>query len=499
MSLRKNRSARARLIQRVSILGIITAGLCVLVGSINRTPVDGSTDVIGAPEQAIWEDGELIPPLPGDPDLRMAAIEQARASTASRPARAPDVTYQAVRSGNVAEPQFSSGGAGDLSSGTRYIPTAADLANINLKIPDDFVLSPDVVRELSKGGVVDAAGLTPNASLAQSLITQWHGIDQTGLTPPDCDLAVSTEYVALVVNDEYAVYDKCGTQLWHESLADLTNDFGFIFDPKIFFDEWSHRWVIAFVVRKVATQEAWIRVVVSEDDTPPGIGGHWWYDFDWTFHSGDWGDYPDLGFGMSCVYITTNDFNWSSSFQGARITVLDKSQIYGGTGASVSEFFAPTNPGDGTPAFAIRASEMLAFSGTYFLVNSKQGGGSFLTLWEITGAPASPVLNGYNMPVGTYDDPPPLEQPNATYVDCGDARLLTAKYRGYRLWTAHGQRVTWGEPDDRSAIEVYIIDTSTRTVSQESGGYGATGLWAYSSRPAILITWRAARLAAAVF
>jgi hypothetical protein len=442
------------------------------------TPAPGTVEA----DEAIWVDGELVPPLPKDPAKRRAAIDQARANAAAN-AGVPDVTYQPVTSA-LTEPIFSS----ELAErpGGEYRPTADDVRSINLKLPDDFELPAEVVAALGKEGTLDSATEAEvEGILAQALIQDFHGIDQTELRPPDPDIAVSPDYVVLVVNDEFAVYNKCGTQLHQASLSTLTNLDTFLFDPKVVYDEWDNRWILSFAAKNNPTNEAWICLTISQTSMPMGLGAHWTYNYVWTNNGGWWGDYPDLGCDPDAVYITTNDFNWSSpaSFQRARITCLDKAEIYVGAGSYRDDFFAMTNPGDATLAFAIRAAEMNSDPGEYYLVNSKSGGGSILTFWEITGTVAAPVLNGYNVPVGAYDDPPPLLQGNGTYVDCGDARLLTAKYYVSRLWTTHGQRVNWGEATDRSAVEIYLIDTINRVLSQETGSFGAAGF--YYAYPAV--------------
>jgi hypothetical protein len=434
------------------------------------------------PDEAIWVEGELVPPLPKDPAKRRAAIDQVRASAAADQG-APDVTYQPVTSVPTV-PVFSS----ELASGPRsgYQPTAEDMRSINLKLPDDFELPPEVLSALSKEGTIDpATEVEMEGILAQALIQDFHGIDQTTLRPPDPDIAVSSDYIVLVVNDVFAVYNKCGTQLHQASLSTLTNLGVFLFDPKVVYDEWDDRWIMSYAAKNTPTSESWICLTISQTSTPMGLGAHWTYNYVWTNNGGWWGDYPDLGCDPDAVYLTTNDFNWSNPaiFQRARITCLEKSQIYVGAGSARHDFFAMTNPGDGTLAFAIRAAEMNSDPGEYYLVNSKSGGGSILTFWEITGTAALPVLNGYNVAVGAYDDPPPLLQGNGTYVDCGDARLLSAKYYVSRLWTTHGRRYNWGEAVDRSVVEIYLINTATRVLSEQSGPLGSPGY--YYAYPAV--------------
>ena len=129
-----------------------------------------------------------------------------------------------------------------------------------------------------------------------------------------------------------------------------------------------------------------------------------------------------------------------SSSEGRAGCVLDKLEIYPALMSFRDEFFAMTNPGDGTLAFALRAAEMKSDPGEYYLVSSKSGGAAFLSWFEIYGTPASgPTLGSFNIPCGTYNNPPNMPQGNGTFADCGDARLMNARYYLSRVWTTHAQ------------------------------------------------------------
>lgn len=448
--------------------GVTVDATVVTTGAANVAPADA----------AVWKDGELVA-LPKDAEKRRAARAEARANTAAKKTRIPAATYTPVLSG-ATEPVTRGKWANPFpQSVARPEPLAWDRANMNIHLPDDFVLPADVLARITEesGHIDRAAEMEMSSVVAQSLIQSFHGISQTTLTPPDCDIAVGPQHVVVVVNSDYAVFDYCGNQLAAGDLGDLAGYDYFLFDPKVIYDEWDDRWLISFAARDTPNQIGYIRLVISSGSEPPGIGNYWWYTYNWSGSSGGWwGDYPDLGFDADAVYITTNDFNWSNPavFQRARITVLDKTEIYNSAGSVRHDFYAMTNPGDGTLAFALRPAEMKSDPGEYYLVSSKPGGASFLSWFEILGTPSTTLtLNSYSIPCGTYDNPPNMLQGDGTYADCGDARLLCAKYYLSRLWTTHAQRINYtGGAGDESAIEVYIIDTVNRTIAQESGGWG---------------------------
>lgn len=440
------------------------------------------------PDEALWETGELLPPLPRDPHKRREAIVKARANAIAASMGGDGVVYSGAASLTRVEPTF--GSMSNIRHDIKpYIPPEVlrGVRTFNLKLPDDFTLSKDELRRLSQTST-STRDKIPEGALAHALIQDFEGIDQTTLTPPDCDIAAGPEHVMVVVNASFAIYDKCGNQISEQTFASFLGDAtSFLFDPKVIYDVWDQRWVMSIVARRDATSQCWIVVSVSSSNDPTDTW--WWYYFDITLDGGTptsfWGDYPDLGADPDAVYITTNQFTFPPVriFQYAKIRILDKSEIYTASPAGHYDFTNINNPGDGTKAFSLRASKMHGWPGNYWLINSKAGGGTIMSLWAITDPLGTPALTGYNINApSAYDAPPPAEQPNGTYVDCGDARLLTASYRGGYLWTGNGQRKDTGEGIDRSEAHVYQINTVAKNV------YMTASVWTpgyYFAYPAI--------------
>ncbi|MFH1755857.1 MAG: T9SS type A sorting domain-containing protein [Candidatus Latescibacterota bacterium] len=447
-----------------------------------------SAKSIELPDEARWEHGELLPPLPRDMQQRAEAIAKAQSNALAASAGADGVVYSGAAARSKVEPSFAS--LREISRRiTPYIPPEVVKGDksYNLKLPDTFELSKAELQRISRESP-SSPDEAPAKPPAHALIQEFEGIDQTALTPPDCDIASGPEYIMVVVNASFAIYDKCGNQITETTFADFLGDAtSFLFDPKVIYDVWDSRWVMSLAARRDADSECDIVVIISASDDP--TGGWWWYYFDITLDGSTptnfWGDYPDLGADPNAVYITTNQFTFPpiKLFQYAKIRILDKSEIYNATAAGWYDFTNMNNPGDGTKAFSLRAARMHAWPGNYWLVNSKSEGGSILSLWSVTGPFGTPALTGYNIPVAAaYDDPPPAEQPNGTYVDCGDARLLTASYRDGYLWTGMGQRKNTGEAVDRSEAHVYQIHTIAKSI------YFTGGLWQagyYYAYPAI--------------
>ncbi|NIM65324.1 MAG: T9SS type A sorting domain-containing protein [Candidatus Latescibacteria bacterium] len=448
--------------------------------------ISPAADQLELPDEARWENGELIPPLPRDPQKREEAMAQLRAKPPVTALRPGDVVYYGVPSAMKVEPKMV--WTDDARPKIKpYIPPEVlqGERTHNLKLPDEFTLSKEELQRLSEEHPASQDD-GPMAPQAPALIQDFEGIDQTTLTPPDCDIAAGPEHVMVVVNSSFAIYDKCGNNLREETFASFLGDAtNFLFDPKVIYDAFDGRWVMSIVARNNATSEGYVVIIVSDDNNP--VGAWWSYYFDFTLDGGtptnNWPDYPDIGMDHIALYITSNQFTFPPySFQYAKIRILDKSEIYNAVGASWYDFRNMLNPGDNLRAFTLRPSKMRTLPPQYWLVNSVSYGGNFLTLWAITDPLGTPSLTGYNVPVVAYDDPPPVIQPNGTRVDCGDARLQNASYGNGRLWTGCAERHNWGEADDRSRLQMYQINTNTQSIFWELG-WGSPGY--YYAYPAV--------------
>ncbi|HEU4929199.1 MAG TPA: hypothetical protein VFU38_05165, partial [Candidatus Krumholzibacteria bacterium] len=419
------------------------------------------------PEQAHWENGELMAPLPSDEMLRRAALDQALASAMARPNNGTQ--HATGGSGGMAAPDGARSTADRIPDVKPFIPADVRAGDVtwNLKLPDQFDIDPAVFRGVGADGKPLTQALRDkglNATFAPALTQWWESIGQTNLRPPDCDVSAGPSHVISVVNARFAIYDKCGNNLYENDIAAFVgNGVDFFFDPKVHYDVWDGRWFITCCVRNNGTQQSWVLLLFSDDSDP--IGAWNWYYLDFDIDGGTptafWADYQDIGTSPDGIHITSNQFNWAAPpvFQYAKIRNLDKADVLNLGGICWWDFWSLTNPANGSLAFTLRVADMNTWPGEQLFVNSVSFGGNFLTVWRLLGPACAPVsLTSFNLPVNVYDDPPPMQQPNATFVDCGDARLLNASYANSRIWTGQGIRHNFGEPVDRSVVRVYQFD-----------------------------------------
>lgn len=251
------------------------------------------------------------------------------------------------------------------------------------------------------------ATIDPNANTGGDVVynlMNFPGTPQSGWTPADCDVAhggPSSGYqVVVVINETIRVY-RAGLNngmLLSSTLQTWFNNVGAvpsIFDPKVFWDPWNSRWVLLGLGRNAAINESYYYVSVSQTNDATGL----WWNYRLNAHVNGsintlfWADYPGLAFNMSCVFITSNQYNNSNAFQYAKIRTLRKNQLYSGAALGWYDFWNMAN-GDASTAFTLKPAHMwtqpVADTSQYF-INTKSGGWNSVTFWRIN-RPASNAM-----------------------------------------------------------------------------------------------------------
>lgn len=379
-----------------------------------------------------------------------------------------------------------------------------------LSADTDDTLTEDVSTEVAESPTYEVLdfedvpedlvlGREPGA-LAPAATHSFEGTPQTGFRPPDCALAVGPSDVLVAVNVDLAAYRKDGslrfrwpgmTSLFSSVLPSGAG----LFDPKLAYDHYASRWIVVVAARRQSPAGSWIMLGVSQGADPGGAWWVWALDFavDGSTPSGNWADYPMLGFDTQGIYITTNQFPFAGGggFSYAKLRILNKAEVYAGAALQWYDFWNLRNP-DNSLAFTVQST--MHFRGTggnppAYFCNALWPSGTTLTLWQLDDPlahwrGAQPSLQAHRVACRNYDLPPDAEQPDtAIRVETNDSRLLSSVFQfvggTQRLWTAHTSKITWaGDSVARSAVQWYEIDTTTRQVVQQ-GGFGTTGFYYY--------------------
>jgi hypothetical protein len=176
-------------------------------------------------------------------------------------------------------------------------------------------------------------------ALAPTSLGSFEGIPQTAFRPPDPTLAVGPNDVMVAVNVDLVGYNKAGIQTFR--WANFTALFNPVmppgpppqlFDPKLAYDHYTNRWIVCIAARRAAPQGSWIMMGVSQTANPAGPYWIWATDAttDGPNPSGNWSDYPMLGFDTQGIYVSTNQFGFSAGFSYAKVRIFNKAELYAG-------------------------------------------------------------------------------------------------------------------------------------------------------------------------
>jgi hypothetical protein len=345
------------------------------------------------------------------------------------------------------------------------------------------------------------------ASAAQAPVSEasFLGIAGKGpIAPSDTTGAAGTARVVTAVNIEYAIWDKAAAAVpaatpaplvagTLESLAPGLPGGAFVFDPKVVYDPYRGRFVIAFLAGHgppftPGFRKSWIVVVAIPEATATDTGT-WCRRVLRGDHiprnGAQFADYPGLGLDKKRIYVTTNQFRFGGAerFEYAQILAITKSSLYRcGKRAKVEAFGGrETRDPRGEQAFTIQPAITETDTGANppeYLVSFQDRScgpacGKRLTVWRIKArrrgglqlsADAVPVARGRIAPLGTQKDGSPTCAPIEHCWDAGDLRLVTAFFdadRG-RLYTGHAVRADIAPGDGylESAVNWYEIDPS---------------------------------------
>ncbi len=328
-------------------------------------------------------------------------------------------------------------------------------------------------------GVEDEAGGSSTEALPA--IFAFDSIGPNDLDPPDPDIAVGPNHIAVVTNDDFAVYDKCGNELFRRDAEVFfgTPPADLVFDPKVIYDPWNNRWVMLWHVRNFDTDRGRIILAISTGGTPWGVGGWYFYDYNVVQDAGtadaSWPDYFDLGYSQNFITISGNMFEFPDAlgnrpFRWARHIIFDKSEIYN-QATSFRVSFSDLRNGDGSRAFAPRAvQQQWQFGGLDgVFISSRPGGGDELEIWRLTNAFDTNNLARATINVNNYTLPPAATQPNGGLLDTIGARLMPAVLTN-DIANGNGLEIFTALTTARSgnaAIRQYRIDATNNNVETD--------------------------------
>ena len=430
----------------------------------------------------------LFPALPGFLVCCLCGAFGNEAACAASSPSAPgtDAPQAASMSGSTitsyvpfAQESFDAGKAlapatGSAATAQRAIPfRRVPRHEISATPTGDFVTSPAL-----QSNAIPA----PAAPAAPPVSNGFAGLADPGnVIPPDTMGAAGLAHLVSALNSGVGVFDKAtGTKLSEVTLNGFFASLGTgagqpansTFDPKIAYDQYTGRFVIA-TLGGGASPNSWLLISVSATSDPTGTWFKWAIDADLVngVQTGNWADYTGLGLDNNNLYLTANMFSNAGVYQYAMVWVIPKSQLLTGSNP-VTWFEFPNPPGvTGTlqPVHAYGTSsagyiiQEGASSSTPPRVSLKiatisSSGG--VTVWTDLGH----VRVAYYPATAMLPQAPQLGSTHL--IDTGDQRLINAVSRNGSIWTTH---TVSDNTNAKTEVAWYQIDPAAASPSFPGG------------------------------
>lgn len=321
------------------------------------------------------------------------------------------------------------------------------------------------------------------------LVKSFQGFNDPGnYIPPDQYIAAGPTHIMAVDNNRFRIFSKEG-----RLIKNIVIDYWFAntvssvspFDPKVSYDHYAKRWIMVWLNVNETTQKSYFLLSVSDDSIPAGT----WYN--WALPSNvngstpinSWGDYEGVGFDDKAIYITANQFGFSSNFQGSKIRIIEKSQLYNNNAGQVvwTDLWDIREPNNlSARTFGIRPSiHLTATDDFYLMCHAPYQTGTFFSLYKISNPVTNPVMTAVNVPVTQYSAAPQANQlgGGTPLIESGDVALrFEPVYKNGFIWCTHQVRNAPGSP--YSSVRYLKINTTSNT-TVEDVAMGADGYWHY--------------------
>jgi len=310
-------------------------------------------------------------------------------------------------------------------------------------------------------------------------------LDPGGYIPPDPYMAAGPNQIIACDNGRFRIWDKQGNliktidgDIWCNAALPGAS----VFDPKISYDNFAKRWIMVWLHQQDSPQKSFFIISVSKDSSAIGQWNMWAVPSNTTGSTtvSNWGDYQGVGFDQQAIYITSNQFQFGGNFQGSKIRIFSKAQLYAVAPGTVgwTDFWDIREPNNlGQRTFGVRPAVMHTPSSEYYLTaQSPYTTGSFFVLYKITNPVTSPVLTAVNVPVTSYSSPSNANQlGGGDRLESGGSGILNEpKFRNGFLWVVHSIRS--GTGNAYSSVRYVKINTATNT-AVEDGAMGVDGYW----------------------
>ena len=305
----------------------------------------------------------------------------------------------------------------------------------------NFFPSPDVPTQVSLQVhpaattlVSSTTHLVTSTSTVTDVDYSWNGItfaQSGGYYPPDNALAAGANVVITAENDAIQITTLQGASPQTESLNTFFSSVMlsgyFLSDPRVLYDAANHQFIVAVDEVSNNLNASNILLAVSKSDlssTPlslfPSLGSA-----DWHFGTASttyslngtttWADQPLVSVDGHNIYVSTNQFSASGSYQGSALSVFDYGlSKVGNPMISASPSYQPTAIGD-------------VLTGGEYLVSDTHN--SLSIFKSVGGSNTAPVTVSFPQNIDFGNGNYSASQYGTNFrLDAGDGRITSAAY-----------------------------------------------------------------------
>jgi hypothetical protein len=238
----------------------------------------------------------------------------------------------------------------------------------------------------SETGTERETGTAGTLSVVPTIGVNYIANKFDGWNPMDNNIAISNKGIIVsVANASVEVDDSTGKNLYSNTLNTFINDATIpnACDPQIFYDARADRF-LAYCQEIPATAGGPNHMLFFFSKTNnPATGGWYYYKLSGNpLNDGSWADYPKLAVNDNNIFLSSNLFSSSGTFNQAILWQIEKTAAYSGgtlnsklwSGFTAAPFtLLPVSEGHGH-----------SFGPGIWMVSTANGGGSTLELYKIT-------------------------------------------------------------------------------------------------------------------
>ncbi len=359
-------------------------------------------------------------------------------------------------------------------------PPGAPSPNISPKPAHSVVplregVTPADTNPISRGGG-GADGPCP-IFVGSAVGVQFEALpDNLASIPPDTMGAIGPRHAMTMLNTQVRIQDRGGiTEFSTVSLAAFWPDLSGPFDPKVYYDTLSQRWIAVCPGNPRSAASKWsIAVSLSDDPT----GGWGWITLDADANDTRWSDYPCVGFNDKWIVVTYNMFAVPGAPMpgptGPKMWVIDKAELLGpgpNVGYTVFDIGFVANGTTLQPAVCLDANvpDVMIVDGATF--TDPVDAFPLLRISRITGPTASPTWQA--IPGSAYTTPGLFKAPqrfttelrtvpqngSSTPIEVGTGRACNAIVRNGHMYFCHsGGGFFGGVPTNETLIYWYELE-----------------------------------------